>query len=91
MRWAKRPVEETPEATPRVFRDDRGRQWTGMVTSGTHEGGEEHAEAIFVCDDVPSETKRLARLDVPAAVAGARWRAMGEEEIREVFRRSEPA
>ncbi|HET9983834.1 MAG TPA: hypothetical protein VFQ38_09615 [Longimicrobiales bacterium] len=91
MEWEKRPVEETPETTPRVFRDDRGRQWTGMVTSGIHEGGEEHAEALFVCNDVPSEVKRLARLDIPAGVVDERWRAMGEEEIREVFRRSEPA
>lgn len=75
----------------RRFRDERGRLWTGSISSGTLRGGEQHAEVIFVCDDQPGELKRVARLDVAPAEADDLWRSMDEQAIRRVFRGSEPA
>lgn len=75
----------------RTFTDDNGRRWAGSVMSGRFGGGEEHAEVIFVCEDVPSETKRSARLDSSPAEAADEWRGMGEEQVRDLFRGSEPA
>ncbi len=46
---------------------------------------------IFLCDDQPSETKRVARLPIAAAEVDDRWREMGEDEIMEAFHRSKPA
>jgi len=91
MGWARRDESETPRAEQREFRDERGRRWVGTVTSGTDRGGEEHAEVVFVCCDQPSELKRVGRLDVPAAKADRRWAEISEDEVRETFRRSEPA
>jgi len=91
MTWDRRPEDETPRAEPRSFRDERGRHWTGVVRSGSQRRGEEHAEVVFVCDDQPSETKRISRLPIPAAEVDDRWREMGEEEVLDVFRRSRPA
>ncbi len=91
MEWERRPRRATPEMTQREFEDDRGRRWVGSVTSGTQAGGEEHAEVFFVCRDQPAELKRVARLDVPAEEAGERWLVMDETEVRETFRRSDPA
>ncbi len=91
MGWERRPAEETPEAEQRTFRDERGRQWTGVVRSGSQRRGEEHAEVIFVCDDQPSETKRVARLAIPSAKVDERWRGMPEAEVLAAFRRSHPA
>lgn len=88
MDWAKRPADETPEMVQRTIRDDDGRRWTGSVRSGVLRGGEQHAQVIFVCDDAPSEPKRVARLDIPAAEADDGWRDMSEERVREVFRDS---
>lgn len=89
--WERRPEKETPRAEQREFEDERGRRWVGSVTSGTLRGGETHAEVIFVCRDQPDELKRVARLDIPAGEADDCWRAMGLEEVREIFQRSEPA
>ncbi len=91
MEWERRPAEDTPMMTQRVLEDDRGRTWVGSITSGTLRGGEAHAEVIFVCRDQPDELKRVARLDIPAAEAGQRWRELDESEVLEAFRRSEPA
>jgi hypothetical protein len=88
MTWARRPAEETPRAEQRTVVDDRGRHWTGTVRSGSQRRGEEHAEVLFVCEDQPSERKRIARLRIPAAEVDDRWRAMDENDVREVFRRS---
>ncbi len=88
MGWARRPANETPRAEQRTVMDDRGRRWTGTVHSGSQRRGEEHAEVLFVCEDQPSERKRVARLRIPAADVDDRWRAMEEEEVQEVFRRS---
>ncbi len=46
---------------------------------------------IFMCDDRPSENKRVARLAIAAADVDDRWREMGEDEIMEAFRKSRPA
>lgn len=91
MSWSRRPERDTPRMEQRRFRDDRGRLWTGSISSGTLRGGERHAEVIFLCDDQPSELKRVARLDVPPAEADDLWRSMDESEIRRVFQRSDPA
>ncbi len=88
MDWARRPVDETPRAEQRTVQDDEGRHWTGTVRSGSQRHGEQHAEVIFVCDDQPSERKRIARLRITAAEVDDRWQAMGEQEVLEVFRRS---
>lgn len=91
MEWARRPERDTPRAEQRTFRDDRGRTWVGSVTSGTLRGGEEHAEVVFVCVDQPGELKRFARLDIPPSRADEAWRGMADEEVLDIFRRSEPA
>lgn len=91
MEWARRPERKTPRMEQRRLTDDRGRLWTGSITSGTLEGGEEHAEVIFVCEDQPSELKRVTRLDVPAEDADRAWRKMTEIEVLDTFHRSEPA
>lgn len=91
MSWERRPEDDTPRMEQRRFRDARGRTWTGSVSSGTVEGGERRAEVIFVCEERPSELKRVATLDVPPARADERWHDMDEDELLEVFDRSEPA
>jgi hypothetical protein len=91
MSWARRPDEDTPRMETRTFTDDSGRRWAGSVISGRFAGGEAHAEVVFVCEDVPSETKRFARLDEPPVEAADRWRALGDNEVRAIFRDSEPA
>ncbi|HEY8468519.1 MAG TPA: hypothetical protein VIL18_02695 [Longimicrobiales bacterium] len=91
MGWARRPARDTPQMAQRTFRDERGRTWVGSISSGTLQGGEEHAEVIFVCRDQPGELKRVARLDLAPAAADDAWRAMDEAELREIFGRSEPA
>lgn len=91
MRWERQSAENEPVMEQRTFTDDQGRHWTGMVTSGRLEGGEENAEVIFVCDDQPSETKRVANIGVDAAHADQAFRTMGDEEVRELFRNSSPA
>ena len=88
MGWARWPASETPRAERRSVVDDRGRHWTGTVHSGSQRRGEEHAEVLFVCADQPLEGKRIARLRIPAAEVDTRWRAMAEDEVREVFRRA---
>ncbi|HEX6065601.1 MAG TPA: hypothetical protein VFZ04_15330, partial [Longimicrobiales bacterium] len=75
----------------RTFTDDAGRQWTGSVTSGRVEGGEDFAEVLFVCNDQPAEVKRVVTLDYPPAEADDRWTDMADDEVVELFRRSEPA
>jgi hypothetical protein len=87
----RRDASETPSMETRSFTDDQGRRWAGSVMSGRFAGGEEHAEVIFVCEDVPSETKRSARLDSAPVDAAEEWRAMPEERMRQLFRDSEPA
>jgi hypothetical protein len=91
MEHERRDESETPRMETRTFTDDEGRRWSGSVMSGRFAGGEERAEVIFVCEDVPSEVKRSARLDSPPAEAADTWRAMGEEDMRELFRDSTPA
>lgn len=91
MNQERRDESETPRMETRTFTDDRGRRWAGSVMSGRFRGGEEHAEVIFVCEDTPSEVKRFARLDSSPAEAADEWRGMGEEEVRGLFRDSEPA
>lgn len=91
MPWERRPARDTPRMEQRTLRDARGRTWVGSISSGTLRGGEQHAEVIFVCRDQPGELKRRARLDMPPADADDAWRAMDEDELREVFGRSEPA
>jgi hypothetical protein len=44
-----------------------------------------------MCNDQPSETKRVARLPIKAAEVDDRWRKMGEDEVLDAFRRSRPA
>lgn len=90
MSWARRPEDETPRMETRTFRDEEGRRWAGSVMSGRFAGGEDHAEVVFVCEDVPSENKRFVRLDSPPAEAAEEWRAMDESRVRELFRDSEP-
>lgn len=91
MSHARRDESETPQAESRSFSDEQGRRWSGVVMSGRFAGGEEHAEVIFVCEDTPSETKRSARLDAKPVDAAEKWRSMDEEEMRRIFRDSEPA
>lgn len=91
MNQERRDESETPRMETRTFTDDDGRRWAGSVMSGRFRGGEEHAEVVFVCEDIPSEMKRFARLDTPPAQAAEQWRGMGEEEVRTLFRDSEPA
>jgi len=91
MNWERQPAENEPVMEQRTFHDDQGRQWTGMVTSGRFEGGEASAEVIFVCDDQPSETKRVANLGIDPAHADQAFRTMAERDVRELFRNSSPA
>jgi hypothetical protein len=91
MNWERRPKEDEPVMVQRSFEDDSGRNWTGSVTSGRQEGGEDFAEVLFVCTDQPAETKRVVTLDHPPGEADERWGRMPESEVKELFRRSEPA
>lgn len=91
MSYQGRPERDTPRLEQRELRDERDRLWIGSVTSGTLEGGEEHAEVIFVCPAQPSELKRVARLDTPPAEADDRWRRMNDRELLDVFEQAEPA
>ena len=91
MDQERRDEAETPRMETRTFTDDDGRQWAGSVMSGRFRGGEERAEVIFVCEDTPSEDKRFARLDSSPAEAAEYWRGMDEEQVRKLFRGSEPA
>lgn len=87
----RQPVPATLADAPRSVTDDRGRRWTGMVSSGRMGGGETYAEVVFACEDQPGEAKRVSRLNEAPAKAGPTWRAMGDGEVREVFDRSMPA
>lgn len=91
MNWERRPKEDEPTMVQRTFTDEDGRNWTGSVTSGRMEGGEDFAEILFVCNDQPAETKRVATLEYPPGEADRKWKSMGDEEVTDVFRRSEPA
>ena len=91
MNQARRDDSEAPRMETRTFTDDEGRRWAGSVMSGRFRGGEEHAEVIFVCEDTPSETKRLVRLDSAPAEAAEEWRGMDEVQVQELFRGSKPA
>ena len=89
--WARRPKEDEPVAEQRSITDGEGRRWTGIISSGRLEGGEENAEVIFVCEDQPSEIKRVANLGVPPRDADDLWRKIGDDEVEAVFKRSTPA
>ena len=91
MNRERREDADVPRMETRSFTDDDGRRWSGSVISGGFGGEVERAEVIFVCEDTPSETKRITRLDTPPVEAAEEWRGMGEEEVRTVFQRSEPA
>ena len=52
---------------------------------------EDFAEVLFVCNDQPNEIKRVATLDYPPAEAGDHWTDLPDEDVAELFRRSEPA
>lgn len=91
MTWTGRPDEDTPRMETRTFTDEQGRRWAGSVISGRFAGGEQRAEVVFVCEDVPSETKRFARIDAPPSEAADQWRSLNESEVRALFRDSEPA
>ena len=91
MEWEKRPKSDEPVNEQRRLTDDEGRTWIGSVTSGRFQGGEENAEVLFVCDDQPSELKRVADLGIPARDADTHWRGVSDDEVGEVFRRSRPA
>lgn len=91
MEWERRPKSDEPIAEQRTIEDEEGRRWTGSVSSGRFEGGEENAEVIFVCEDQPSAIKRVADLGVKPAAADDMWRTMPDAEVEEVFRRSSPA
>jgi hypothetical protein len=91
MTWARRPEEDTPRMETRTFTDDDGRRWAGSVISGRFAHGEEKAEIVFVCEDMPSETKRFARMDAAPAEAADHWRALDDGAVRDLFRSSEPA
>ena len=91
MNWERRPKDDEPQMVQRIFQDDDGRTWTGSVTSGRMEGGEDFAEVLFVCNDQPGETKRVATLEYPPGEAGGEWKTMTDSEVTELFRRSGPA
>jgi sulfate adenylyltransferase subunit 1 (EFTu-like GTPase family) len=91
MNWERRPKEDEPAMVQRIFRDDDGRTWTGSVTSGRLEGGEDFAEVLFVCNDQPAETKRVATLEFPPGEADRKWKLMADDEVTALFNRSEPA
>jgi hypothetical protein len=91
MSWERRPEAETPRMETRSFKDGEGRRWSGSVMSGRFAGGEERAEVIFVCEDVPAEAKRFTRLDSPPKQAADAWRSMDEAGVQALFRDSEIA
>lgn len=91
MEWERRPKSDEPVAEQRSITDDEGRKWTGMVSSGRFQGGEENAEVLFVCEDQTSELKRVADLGVPPGDADDLWRGLPQSEVEDVFRRSRPA
>jgi hypothetical protein len=91
MSWARRDEDETPRMETRTFTADDGRRWAGSVMSGRFEGGEDHAEVIFVCEDAPSELKRTTRLESRPSEAAEEWRRMDEARLQQLFRDSEPA
>ena len=91
MNWERRPKEDEPVMMQRTFQDEDGRNWTGSVTSGRMEGGEDFAEVLFVCNDQPAETKRVATLEFPPGEADRKWKNMGDDEVTELFRASKPA
>jgi hypothetical protein len=91
MNGERRPDEETPRMETRTLTDEQGRRWAGSVISGRFEGGESHAEVVFVCEDAPGEATRFARLDAGPKEAADEWRSMDEGRIRQLFRDSEPA
>lgn len=91
MEWERRARSDEPVMAQRTFTDEAGRRWTGSVTSGRREGGEDFAEVLFVCNDQPAETKRVATLDYPPGEASNRWSALAEAEVKALFGRSEPA
>lgn len=91
MGWERRPERDTPKLEQRELRDERGRVWIGSVRSGALEGGEEHAEVIFVCREQPSELKRVASLERPPREAADCWRRLDDQELLDIFRRAEPA
>ena len=91
MNWERRPKSDEPVMAQRTFVDDEGRRWTGSIMSGRLEGGEDFAEVLFVCNDQPAATKRVVTLDYAPAEADDRWSAMGDQEVFDLFRRSEPA
>jgi hypothetical protein len=91
MTWQARPEEDTPRMETRTFTADDGRRWAGSVMSGRFANSEQRAEIVFVCEDVPSETKRFAHIDAPPVEAADRWRDLEEDEVRALFRDSEPA
>jgi hypothetical protein len=90
MNQERRDESETPRMETRTFTDEDGRRWAGSVMSGRFAGGEQRAEVIFVCEDVPSEAKRSVQLDADPVEAASRWRGMAESEMLELFRESEP-
>lgn len=75
----------------RTFTDDDGRRGAGSVISGRFAHGEEQAEVVFVCEDVPSETKRFARIAAPLTEAAEQWRTLDDGAVRDLFRTSERA
>ena len=79
MSWERRPREDEPRMIQR------------FVQSGRHEGGEDFAEVLFVCNDQPAETKRVATLDMPPGEADDHWQMMADQDIEDLFRRSERA
>ena len=91
MNWERRPEADTPLGSQRSFTDERGRHWTGSVMSGRLEGGEQRAEVLFVCDDQPTETKRVVSMEAAPREADERWITMADDEVVELFKRSEPA
>lgn len=91
MEWEKKPKSDEPGPDQRSIQDEEGRSWVGSVSSGRFEGGEENAEVLFVCEDQPSELKRVSDLGVPPGEADDLWRGMPSEQAEEVFRRSRPA
>jgi hypothetical protein len=91
MSWERRPREDEPRMIQRFVQDDQGRTWTGFVQSGRHEGGEDFAEVLFICNDQPAEVKRVVTLDTPPGEADDRWQMMADQEIEDLFKRSERA
>jgi hypothetical protein len=91
MEWERRPKSDEPVNEQRALTDDDGRRWVGSVMSGRFGGGEENAEVLFVCEDQPSEMKRVSDLGVPARDADDHWRGLPDAQVEETFRRSRRA